>query len=644
MSNLSKAKREKMLDFLKQIKAEHTDDKSIKAITEIENHLLEKKYGLVWEEHSEHVDEMLNDYIPVFNEDKDRKIVTDENLPYNFILEGDNLQSLYLLEKTHKGRIDVIYIDPPYNTGNEDFVYNDKIVNKEDSYYHSKWLSFMCKRLKIAKNLLSKDGIIFISIDDNEQANLKLLCDEIFNEKNFVNTLVVKMSEASGIKMGHTNTKLPKLKEYVLIYKKDKINLNPISIPKEEWDSEYNTFLNNFSKEQKRRYDELCNKAKLYSNLTEKEIQELDSIFKNVQCENLSNVINKHNISNLKSWLYKNAYRIIRTAAADSVKKLADLKKKTNKNQFFVVTSKRNGLPYVVKSDYDTTAKKPRVQVLFAENYLKTNVCDLWTDIKTTGLEAEGGIEFKNGKKPLQLLNRLLSLASKNILVLDFFAGSGSIAESVLYLNEQDGGNRKFILCTNNEVKNNEKINFLIKKHIIDKKPKNKTKTEEEWIKKWNEIQEKEDYLSIIKSKEYQELGICKSITFPRVKTVITGIRKDGSKYSDGLSANLKYFKCDWVKRKPEDYLLSNALCLHIKEMIELQNAIEIDQVKNVLILNKDDLKKTILDKKIYKQVERIWVNQNIIFNSEEMTILNKKEFNYIPRGFFAQELKEVAE
>jgi len=111
MANLSKIKKERMLEFLETLKQQHTDDESIRAFNEIENHLREKKYGLVWEEHTEHVDAMLEENIPVFCEDKERKIVSDENLPYNFILEGDNLQSLYLLEKTHRGKIDVIYID-----------------------------------------------------------------------------------------------------------------------------------------------------------------------------------------------------------------------------------------------------------------------------------------------------------------------------------------------------------------------------------------------------------------------------------------------------------------------------------------------------------------------------------------------------
>ena len=115
-------------------------------------------------------------------------------------------------------------------------------------------------------------------------------------------------------------------------------------------------------------------------------------------------------------------------------------------------------------------------------------------------------------------------------------------------------------------------------------------------------------------------------------------------KRADGFNANIKFFKCDWTPRKPEDYLLSNALCLHIREMIELQNAIEVDNIKNVLILNKTDLKKYILDPERYVQVQNVWVNQNIILNAEELKLLEAKGYKYIPREFFGQELKEAAE
>ena len=147
----------------------------------------QKKYGLVWEDKPEDVEERLRDELPVLIEDTTKAIISDDaGAPNHILIEGDNLEALTALAYTHEGKIDVIYIDPPYNTGNEDFVYNDKFIEKEDEFRHSKWLSFMNKRLRIAKNLLSNQGVIFVSIDENEVGALRLLGDEIFLPKNFV--------------------------------------------------------------------------------------------------------------------------------------------------------------------------------------------------------------------------------------------------------------------------------------------------------------------------------------------------------------------------------------------------------------------------------------------------------------------------
>ena len=152
----------------------------------------QKKYGLVWEDSTEDAWEKMKTSIPVLNEVDDKRILNDkdgEHYPNHAIIEADNLHALIALTYTHAGMIDVIYIDPPYNTGNKDFVYNDSFIGEDDAYRHSKWLSFMEKRLQIAKTLLSERGVIFISIDDNEQANLKLLCDEVFGTDKFVATI-----------------------------------------------------------------------------------------------------------------------------------------------------------------------------------------------------------------------------------------------------------------------------------------------------------------------------------------------------------------------------------------------------------------------------------------------------------------------
>ena len=162
-----------------------TKDQLLEVIEKLEG---KKKYGLVWDE--ERVPEKVvtdcQDKLPVLTEVKGKQITTDENEPTHILIEGDNYHALSVLNYTHKGKIDLIYIDPPYNTGNKDFIYNDKYVEKEDTWRHSKWLAFMNKRLELAKELLTDKGVIFISIDDNEQSQLKMLCDSIFGEQNFV--------------------------------------------------------------------------------------------------------------------------------------------------------------------------------------------------------------------------------------------------------------------------------------------------------------------------------------------------------------------------------------------------------------------------------------------------------------------------
>ena len=225
-TNISKQKRDALLDKIQQIKnfisAGPQDENTANLLTyigELTKEINGKKYGLVFEEHREKIDELLEENAPVLVEQED--LFIDNGGEMNFLIEGDNLAALKLLEKTHKGKIDVIYIDPPYNTGDEDFIYDDNYVDKEDVFRHSKWLSFMEKRLEVAKTLLKKDGVIFISIDDNEQSQIKILCDEIFGETNFVDNLMVEMSNTGGMKVGAAKKgSITKNGEFILIYQK----------------------------------------------------------------------------------------------------------------------------------------------------------------------------------------------------------------------------------------------------------------------------------------------------------------------------------------------------------------------------------------------------------------------------------------
>ena len=188
-----------------------------------------RKYGIFWD--AEKIPEKVvvdcENNLPILERVKEKTInsplegwqtksdgVVSENKqqPTHLLIEGDNYHALTVLNYTHKEKIDVIYIDPPYNTGNKDFTYNDRYVDKEDGYRHSKWLNFMEKRLKLAKKLLTDTGVIFISIDDNEQAQLKLLCDWVFGEQNFIANLIWKKKSTStnvkNVKISVKNVKI----------------------------------------------------------------------------------------------------------------------------------------------------------------------------------------------------------------------------------------------------------------------------------------------------------------------------------------------------------------------------------------------------------------------------------------------------
>ena len=442
----------------------------LKIIEKQEKELKQKKYGLVWDSEREPEQVVLDceNNLPILKRIKSKEIRTDLS-DDNILIEGDNYHALTVLNYTHKNKIDIIYIDPPYNTGNKDFIYNDKFVEKEDNYRHSKWLNFMDKRLKLARELLTKDGVIFISIDDNEYPRLIMLLENIFEEK-LIKSICVKMSEASGLKMGAVlkNGMIPKLKEYVVIVKLNGIrDINLNKIPKSNWDSEYNIFLENFTKENKENIERISNKKLVI----DENINSLDKIAQQIKLNSVSQKIKELKLSSKdkKQWLFNNAYRIVRTTASTSVHRLTIEKKKTNNNELFFVKSVQ-GLLYLVKSTFSEEAKKPRVQMIFAEDNLTQHPGDLWTHIKTTGLDNEGNIKFKNGKKPIILIQELItSIKKEKLTVLDFFAGSGTTGEVVLKLRKEQNKNINYIICTNNEEKICDNVTYPRQKYAIEK-------------------------------------------------------------------------------------------------------------------------------------------------------------------------------
>lgn len=388
----------------------------------------------------------------------------------NLYIEGDNIDVLKLLQESYLRAIKLIYIDPPYNTGSDNFVYPDNYAMDDDEYetgiglydvdgnklfkennngnprFHSDWCSMLYSRLLLAKNLLSDDGVICIQIDDNEYDNLKKICDEVFGAANYMTTIVVKMSEATGMKMAHADMRIPKLKEYILVYTgKTRVKLGEVRIPKEKWDNEYKTYLENITHEEV----SIIKSIRDNENRTLSDIKICDEILSKIEYTSLSDVYKKYNIkdSDKEQFNFQNAWRIVQTVSmTGGAKQLADKKRKEVDSLFYSIVTPQKKM-YFIKGDYSSEIAKPRIKILFADDYLTVNPCDFWQDIKTTGLDNEGYVDFRNGKKPLKMMERIITLfTNKDDIVLDFFAGSGTTGQAIMEFNTKSDIKRRFIL------------------------------------------------------------------------------------------------------------------------------------------------------------------------------------------------------
>lgn len=393
----------------------------------------------------------------------------------NLFIEGDNLDALKMLQETYLNKVKMIYIDPPYNTG-KDFIYEDDFAEDTQSYlqrsnqvdeegnrlvtnndsngrFHSDWLSMMYPRLKLARNLLREDGVIAISIDDNEVANLyKVLC-EIFGE--YIKIISVKMSEPTGVKMASVNKEgtLAKLKEYVLLVGKTPIrNLHPEKIKKPRWDDEYRTVITNITKNEM----QFIKNSIKNENLTTNEINYINDLLKKAETAHV-NIVSREEKGEdaTEEWLYENAWRIVQfvtlTGAASDLAKETKINFNENVPSFFLISTANNKY-YIINGEFNIKTPLPRCKVLFADDYLEKHIGDFWEDIKTTGLDNEGHIPFKNGKKPIRLINRIIDMVvGDDDVIMDFFAGSGTTAETVLQLNLKKNKKLKYILMQINE-------------------------------------------------------------------------------------------------------------------------------------------------------------------------------------------------
>lgn len=578
-TNLSKIRRDKMLKTLSEIKKNISDEETLNSLSLIENELTKKKYGLIWEEHEERVDKELETQIPTFEEIKDKEIMCNPNEKFNFLLEGDNLHSLYLLEKTYKEKIDIIYIDPPYNTGKEDFIYNDKIIDELDGYKHSKWLSFMERRIRIAKELLTKSGIILISIDENEEAQLKLLCDEIFGESNRLSTHHIKV-RYDNKSLNEKNDWQPVM-EYVYIYAKDKLSVKAKK-PSENYNID--KFLYSFDELTNGQTIILGNKKVTIFKQGEWKINKAQKGSLNLLKETwASGSVLKGNTSGKFFDLYLSVRKTI--DGLNCLYKVEGIGEDGLGYRYFTgpqkETSSRgkfySGVPLERLDDLNNgTSKKYRPI---------SNYYDFSADFGN--IRQEGNTPFNSGKKPVKMLKELINYhKNKNATVLDFFAGSGSTAQAVLELNKEDNGNRQFVLCTNNE--NN----------------------------------------------------ICEEITYKRIKNVINGYGK-----YDALKTNLKYYRCTYIPRiNIENENLHNNLLINIKNLIQLENGIEIDDNKIRVYLDEEELDKFSTNKEELEVCEKVYISSDILLTSEQEEIFenNNIEVYIIPEYYFEDEIKEV--
>lgn len=531
-----------------------------------------KRYGLVWERHVEKVDEEMETKIPIFTEILSKKINdNNDSNNYNFLLEGDNLHSLHLLEKTHFGKIDIIYIDPPYNTGTPDgaFKYNDCLVDNTDSFIHSKWLSFMERRLQIAFNLLNDSGVIFVSIDDNEFSQLKLLLDDIFGEKNFITNLVwEKKKKGSFLSNSITN-----VKEYILVYSKKREKFSGL-IGEKNVNIETYPCINATNKreirhiakgiESKYKEKDFIIKAGTVISASTMNIKYLtDLIVKDgivqedfeVEGNWRYSYENMYSYSENKDLYITRDLYIRRIVSEPRYKNLKDLLLRTGEDE------------------------KNLYNVPINANHLLESGWGSNEDADNELIAIFGKQKMFSYPKPTRLISKLLlSTYNDSAIVLDFFAGSGTTGQAVTELNAVFGGNRKFILATNNE--NN----------------------------------------------------IAEDVTYERMKRVSKGTEK----YT-AHPMNLKYFKTKFIEKNDDN--LEYALLANVRTLIELEHGIDLEQSDKAVAFTLSEIKTLNLTniKTVYMRA-----HSHSLMEKEDLVRYKDVEIIDVPDYYFSKEMSEV--